>query len=70
VFLVSANHACAGRVRRPEPADQPRNRGDVDDRAAALRQHLVDLVLEAEEDAGQVDGQDAALSLVGYSWVA
>ena len=46
-------------------ADEAAERGAVDDRAAALRAHLAQLVLHAGPDAAQVDRVDAVEAVGG-----
>jgi hypothetical protein len=48
-------------------AAEPGAGRDVDDRSAAGGKHLADLGLQAEPDAGEVDGDDAVPSLAGVA---
>ena len=58
--------ALARRVRdRARQADLPRDGGEVDDAATAPADHATAHDLAGEEDAGEVDGDDAAHSAWG-----
>src|SRR5262249_33573339 len=49
----------------PPGATQPHDRCVVDDRASARSQQLGDLIFHTEEDALEVDAQDAVPTLLG-----
>ena len=44
----------------------PDGGGDVDDAAVVLLDHLLELVLHADEDAAEVDGEEAVEGLEGH----